>query len=114
MASKNSVQRIILEKTCSIDGVADLTQKIRVALSKSNAIEFDLSEVTELELPVIQVLYAAALSADSRGGSANLAGVIQESVASRLLVTGFSKAAVRDGQGLQSGLHGFSGAGAHA
>lgn len=114
MASENGSQRIILEKSCSIDGVTDLTKRIIEALSKSNRIEFDLSEVTELELPVIQVLYATALSAASTGGSTTLLGVVQESVASRLLAAGFSKAVVKDGQGLQHTLRGFSDVGAPA
>ncbi|MFH2113018.1 MAG: STAS domain-containing protein [Spirochaetota bacterium] len=108
MVSENSVQRILLEKISGIDGVTELAKRIRDALASSNVIEFDLSEVTELELPAIQVLYAAALSAAAAGGGASLAGSIQESVAVRLLVTGFSKTIVRDGQALQSRMPGFA------
>ena len=112
MASKNGVQRIKLEKTCSIEGVQDLTSRIREALTKSNRIEFDLSEVAEMELPVLQVLYAAAQSAVSAGGCVDLCGTIQKSVASRLMVAGFSKAMAVDGHDLQSRLPGFAGIGA--
>ena len=107
MASKNTVQRIQLEKISGIDGVTDLARRIRDALANSNRIEFDLSAVVELELPAIQVLYAAAQSAVAAGGEASFAGPVQESVAARLLVTGFSKSLVRDGQVLQSRLPGF-------
>lgn len=111
MASKNNVQRIILAKTCSIDGVADLTKQVIDALAKSNRLEFDLSGVAEMELPVIQVLYAAAQSATSSGGGAILVGPIQESVMARLVKSGFSRNLVKDGQALQSRLPGFSGIG---
>jgi anti-anti-sigma regulatory factor len=111
VASKNIVKRILLEKTCSIDSVTDLTNQIFEALTTSNRIEFDLSGVSELELPVIQVLYAAAQTAGSAGGSINLVGVIRESVATRLQVSGFSKTLAKDGPALQSGLRGFGGVG---
>lgn len=114
MASKNGIQRIALEKTSGIDGVTGLAKLVSEALSKSNRIEFDLSGVTELELPVIQVLYAAAQSAASTGGCVNLSGAIQESVAARLVIAGFLKAMVRDGQTLQSRLPGFGGIGEHS
>ena len=107
MAFKNGFQKIKLEKTCSIDGVTDLTDRIREALAKSSSIEFDLSEVAEMELPVMQALYAAARSAASAGGCVNLAGTIQKSVASRLMVAGFTKTMAKDGKDLQAGLTGF-------
>jgi anti-anti-sigma regulatory factor len=107
VASENAIQRIKLEKISGIDGVTDLANRIREALSSSNRLEIDLSAVVELELPTIQVLYAAAQAATAAGGGANLTGSIHEAVASRLLATGFSKAIVRDGQALQSRMPGF-------
>jgi hypothetical protein len=111
VASKNSINRIILKKTCSIDGVTDLANQISEALTTSNRIEFDVSEVGELELPVLQLLYAAAQAAVAAGGHINLAGTIQESVAARLQVSGFIKTLAKDGPALQSGLRGFGGLG---
>jgi anti-anti-sigma regulatory factor len=107
VASKNSVQRIQLDKNSGIDGVTDFARRVSEALANSNRLEFDLSEVSELELPVIQVLYAAARSAVAAGGEAGFTGPVPESVATRLLVTGLSRSLVRDGQALQSGMPGF-------
>jgi anti-anti-sigma regulatory factor len=102
------VQRIKLEKISGIDGVTDLARRVREALVSSNRLEFDLSGVSELELPVIQVLYAAAQSAVAAGGEAGFTGSVPESVATRLLVTGLSRSLVNDGQALQSRMPGFA------
>jgi hypothetical protein len=107
VASENNVQRIQLDKISGIDGVTDLARRVREALASSNRLEFDLSAVSELELPAIQVLYAAAQSAVAAGGEAGVTGTVPESVASRLLASGLSRTLVRDGQALQSRMPGF-------
>ena len=86
----------------------ELTKQIREALASSNKIEFDLTQVTDLELPTIQILYAASQSARLAGGEARLVGSVQDTVASRFLLTGFTKTLVKDGQTLQDRMPGFN------
>lgn len=114
MATRDYAHQVKLGKSCGIEGVTELTDRIKKALASSNRLEFDLSEVSDLELPVIQVLYASARSATQAGGGILLTGTLQPSVRTRLIAAGFSKTLEQSAQALQSSLPGFSSPGADA
>ncbi|MBU0935576.1 MAG: STAS domain-containing protein [Spirochaetes bacterium] len=81
--------RLVFSGALTIEKAADIAGQLKKALAASAQLSVDVSEVTDLDLPVLQVLYAAARSAEKLGGSLVFEGRLQDDTCRKLATSGF-------------------------
>ncbi|MBN2874595.1 MAG: STAS domain-containing protein [Spirochaetales bacterium] len=81
---------ISLAGSYTIDRAGELARELSEALAHSPDLELDISGVVEFGLSALQILYAAASSAASHGGSLKLVGTAQASLCDNLVASGFA------------------------
>ncbi|MBU0928803.1 MAG: STAS domain-containing protein [Spirochaetes bacterium] len=107
MGADSEIKTVSLRGAYAIDRAVDLARELGDVLAKSRIVHIDLSEVEELDLPAIQVLYAAAGSALARGGALRFVGTASAALCSRLISSGFSIAGPLSGPEFLSRLPSF-------
>ena len=110
MTAVSGTRTLKLSGSYAIDRASDLARELGDALAKARIVEVDLSGATEIDLPALQVLYAAASSATARGGSIRLTGIASEELCGRLVSSGFSRVGPLAGEYFSMALPDFKGA----
>lgn len=87
-----------------IEAAAPLAAELQEAFASDGFAELDLSRVEDIELPALQVLYAARRHADAAGHVFRLSGTVGEPLSLRLVHAGFIRAACATGEELESAL----------
>lgn len=100
--------RLRPEGRLGIERASGLKTEILERLSEGAMLEFDLSSVEDIDLPCVQVLYAARREADRRNSKFTLVGTLSERVAKRLVDGGFIPAMLETGSELERALVGWA------
>ncbi len=92
-----------------IDKAAEVHSLLTDAFRKASVIVLNWDAVEDIELPVLQLLYAARKEAAETGKAFHFTGKVSERVSSRLLKSGFLREIPSSGEALEAGLLDFSG-----
>lgn len=115
MANTGEALRIKLSGAYGIDRAAELASALRAGLQDAKGrpgLLIVLDEVEELDLPAVQILYAARRSCLRRGLELRFSGALDPEVSRRLLAGGLVGRRVADGEALAEAFIGFSAIGA--
>lgn len=107
MQSSSDEKTLVLKGSYAIDRASDLARDMSNALGLAKTVNIDITDVEELDLPALQVLYAAAASARARGGALHCTGTASAALCGRLLASGFSIAGPLPGAEFEAHLPGF-------
>jgi ABC-type transporter Mla MlaB component len=107
MLAGMTTKTIPLRGTYAIDRANELAKELGDALSQARVVVVDLSGVEEFDLPAIQILYAAAISAISRGGALRFTGTATETLCGRLVSSGLSMFGPMKGEDFMAFLPNF-------
>jgi anti-anti-sigma regulatory factor len=105
MSDKIKVVNLVGEVVLST--VADHRTRINEALKERTKVFASLTQVEDIDLFGVQLLYAARRYAERSNKEFHLTGDVPELVARRLHETGFVDSVVRDGRELDRQLHEF-------
>lgn len=105
MSDKIKVVNLVGEVVLST--VAGHKVRIEEALSERSKVFASLTQVEDIDLFGVQLLYAARRYAERVGKEFHLTGEIPERVARRLHQNGFVESVIRDGRELDRQLHEF-------
>jgi len=89
LASNESRPRLKLSGALTIENAATVAASLQAAIKPGADIEVDLSAVTELDLPALQLLYSAAKTVQATGNAMKLTGKLQSDAIRRLVASGF-------------------------
>jgi anti-anti-sigma regulatory factor len=98
---------INLGASLTVDKAAALKNELSAALLKGGNVLLNLSEVGELDLSCLQVMYAARAQAKASGQSLHLSGQASKGVVSRLVACGFLRGPTERSGDLESALVDF-------
>ncbi len=87
-----------------IETASPLRQELLAALAGSDEVLFDFSGAEDIDLAVLQVLYAARRSAELGKVRFSLMGKVSEKISKRLQVAGFTHSPCRTGEELETSL----------
>lgn len=90
-----------------IDSAAELRATLMKAFAKKGPVLFRWDGVEDVDLPLIQLLYAARLEAGKTGREFHFSGILTDRVATRLLTAGFVSSFPLSGEELEAGLVDF-------
>lgn len=107
MATAKKNAAIKLHGSYGLERAEELSAQLKAALTPNAALEIDLSEVTELDLSAVQLVYAAKKSAKAGGGDLLLVGTLLPSLSARLRASTLISAHVADGPSLAAALPSF-------
>jgi len=108
MAKDPSPQEIAPSGKLFIDSAAELRSTLVKAFAKTEGnVLFRWDGVEEVDLPLVQLLYAARLEAGRRGREFHFSGILRDRVATRLLSAGFVASLPLSGEELEAGLVDF-------
>lgn len=105
MSEKIKVVNLVGEVVLST--VAEHKARVEEALAERSKVFASLTQVEDIDLFGVQLLYAARRYAERVGKEFHLTGEVPERVARRLHDTGFVETVVRDGRELDRQLHEF-------
>ncbi|MFW5693717.1 MAG: STAS domain-containing protein [Alkalispirochaeta sp.] len=108
MSDKVKVVNLVGEVVLST--IQNHRARIQDALHERSTVLASLSQVEDIDVFGVQLLYAARRHAQSVGKAFHLTGEVPELVARRLHETGFVDTVVRDGRELDRSLHEFGSA----
>jgi anti-anti-sigma regulatory factor len=98
---------INLDASLTVDKASSLKEELSAALSGAGNILLNLSEVEELDLSCLQVIYAARTQAKASGKTLHLSSPAREHVVARLAACGFLRGPSERSGDLESALVGF-------
>lgn len=107
MGSGSGKKSVTLSGTYAIDRASELARELSDALGQASIVELDLTGVEDIDLPALQILYAAAASAAARGGELLLVGKASAGLCGKLVNGGFSQAGPLSALAFTAGLPGF-------
>ena len=87
-----------------IDTASDLRSTLLQAFSKKGPVVFRWDRVEDVDLPHLQLLYAARKEAARTGREFHFTGIVQDRVANRLYTAGFISVFPLSGEELESNL----------
>ncbi|HOX12257.1 MAG TPA: hypothetical protein P5117_02815 [Spirochaetia bacterium] len=90
-----------------IDTAAELRAALTKAFSKKGSVLFRWDGVEDLDVPLLQLLYAARVEASRTGKEFHFTGIVTDRVANRLYSAGFVSVIPLSGEELESNLVGF-------
>ena len=90
-----------------IDKATEMHSMLSDALAKASDVLLNWDAVDDIDLPILQLFYAARKEASARGKQFRFSGVVSERAASRLLKSGFIKSLPASGKELEAGLVDF-------
>lgn len=115
MEKSDDALRITLTGAYGIERAAELASELRNALDAAQAkpgLILELDGLVELDLPAVQLVYAAKRSCLRRGIGFAFAGAVEPELAKRLLQGGLLSRRVADGEALAEAFIGFTAIGA--
>ena len=98
-----------LDNELGVEAAGDIQTRLMEALTASDSVTIDLSGATEVSLPLMQLLYAAGLSAERQGKKVALQGLENEVVARLLALAGFDRLTGAEPLGGKKDLGGYGG-----
>ncbi len=104
MASDNKIKVVSASKRCSAESAATLKRELLQALESADIVSLSLTEVEEVEICFVQILYGAANYARARGKVFNITGRVAPAVSDSFRRAGFIDRDVRDGRELGEAL----------
>jgi anti-anti-sigma regulatory factor len=96
-----------LSGSLSIDRASPLRDELIAAIGESDSVILDLSEVEEIDLACLQVIYAAKAFARAEDKRLHFVGSIPARIAQRLVSCGFLRGAGERAENFESSLVGF-------
>jgi len=105
--AQDPVTRLSPQGILGIEKAASLRAEIFESLSGSATVEFDFSGIGDLDLPCLQVLYAARHEALERGLEFRLSGKVSSRVVRKLRASGFVNGTPESGADLEGCLLGW-------
>ena len=93
-----------LQGSLTVDRALTLKQEMDAAFAAGNAIQFDFSQVEDLDLACLQLLYAATRLASKEGKELHFRGSIPAKVSKRLLGCGILRIDSQRAEDLESAL----------
>lgn len=115
MEKTSDALRIKLNGAYGIERAAELARELGDAVDAAKAkpgLILELDGLVELDLPAVQILYAAKRSCLRRGLGFEFAGAVDPELSNRLLAGGLVSRRVADGGALAEAFIGFSAIGA--
>ncbi|HUX40994.1 MAG TPA: STAS domain-containing protein [Rectinemataceae bacterium] len=103
-----SVTRLSPQGNLGIEKASSLRAEILDGFSGGAPVEFDFSGIGDLDLPCLQVLYAARREAIERDLHFRLSGSVSPRIARRLKASGFVNALPESGAELEGCLLGWA------
>jgi anti-anti-sigma regulatory factor len=107
MAKDPAPQEVAPVGKLFIDTAAELRSALTKALSKKGSVLFRWDGVEDLDVPAVQLLYAARAEASRTGKEFHFTGIVKDRVANRLFTAGFVSVLPLSGEELESNLVGF-------
>ncbi len=107
MAKDPAPQEIAPVGKLFIDTAAELHSALTKALSRKGSVLFRWDGVEDLDVPLLQLLYAAREEASRAGKEFRFTGIVTDRVANRLYSAGFVSVIPLSGEELESNLVGF-------
>jgi len=105
LVKKKPTQKLIApEGALGIEAASPLRQELLAAFAGSDEVLFDFSLAEDIDLAVLQVLYAARRSAELGTVRFSLMGKVSEKISRRLQVAGFTRTPCRTGEELEASL----------
>lgn len=104
---KATSKTLNLSGAYTVDRAAGLKAELSSLLDGAEQAIVSLSEVEELDLACLQVIYAARRSAKAAGREFHFAGTVRPRVARRLLACGFLRGFVERAEDFEAGLLDF-------
>lgn len=105
--SDSSVARLTLKGSYQVDRAASLKTELEAALAASSYVLLDLSQVEDIGLASLQLIYAARRSALAEGKNLHLMGSLNPRIVSRLGTAGFIKGEPDRAEELEAALIDF-------
>ncbi len=90
-----------------IDTAAEIRASLLKAFAKPGTVQFRWDSVEDVDLPALQLLYAARKEAARAGREFRFTGIVMDRVASRLVSAGFVPSPPLSGEELESNLAEF-------
>lgn len=115
MAKTDQALRIKLSGAYGIERAAELARELLDALDEAKGrpgLVVELDELADLDLPAVQILYAARHSCQRRGLGFGFTGAVSPELSKRLLAGGLVGRRVAYGEDLAEAFIGFSAIGA--
>lgn len=107
MAKAPAIHEIAPSGKLFIDTASEIHAMLRKAFAGKGDILFRWDAVEDVDLPVLQLLYAARKEAAQTGREFHFRGLIKDRVASRLAVSGFVAGLPLSGEELEADLVDF-------
>ena len=105
---QNSAPKVLKPSgSLNVDRAAALQAEFSSALGEAAHVLVDFSEVEEIDLSVLQILYAARRSAAAAGKEFHLIGSIPSKVVKRLVACGFLHGSPVRAEEVETGLADF-------
>jgi len=91
----------------TIEKASQFREELVSALAEASTLLIDLSDVEEIDLSGVQLIYSARRSAIAKGKELHLVGLAQPAVAKRLAAGGFLRGLPRQASEAETGLADF-------
>jgi anti-anti-sigma regulatory factor len=105
VVKKKPAQKVVSPAgSLGIEAASSLKQELLEAFEGADEVLFDFSLAEDIDLAVLQVLYAARRGAERRGIRFALMGSVSEKVSRRIKVAGFTRSSCRTGEELEASL----------
>ncbi len=102
MAQDRPSKHIAWNGALSIEQAQNLYQDLAKAFAQSNHVVLDLSEVTDMDTAVIQLICAASKEASNCGAEFQVSGTLKDELQAKLQRYGFITKMTISGQGLDA------------
>lgn len=105
MVKKKPNQKLVApEGPLGIEAAGPLKRELLAAFEEADEVLFDLSRAEDIDLAVLQVLYAARRSAERGNIRFSLMGTVADKISRRVQVAGFTRNPCRTGEELEASL----------
>lgn len=107
MAKDSAVREVAPTGKLYIDTAAEIRASLLKAFLKPGTVLFRWDSVEDVELPALQLVYAARKEAARTGREFHFTGIVMDRVASRLVSAGFVPSPPLSGEELEANLSEF-------
>jgi hypothetical protein len=107
MTKDSSPHEIALEGKLYIDKATETYKRLKEAFEKYSDVTINWDKAEDIDLPVLQLLYAVKREVSGKGKGIHFSGNVQDRVSSRLYTCGFMKGLPVSGEELEAGLADF-------
>jgi len=107
MAKNSAATTIAPEGRLFIDSAAELYSSLKNAVAKYTVVTISWDAIEDIDMPALQLFYAARREAASKGRELHFTGIIKDRALSRLSIGGFVKTLPISGEELEACLVDF-------